>query len=132
MDGPVGGLCCDIFVERIPSDTLNVMVVFRDLSHAGSSLGIVYSSNVVHAPGDEEYAVRRPSEIVYLRPHGPAHVFDPPCFLVLEAFLEVRMQCLILSWHPKEDIAVVACGCQGLSSGTPSDHVHSLCMLYEG
>lgn len=29
-------------------------------------LSIIYSSNIIHTPSDEEYAIWRPSQVIYL------------------------------------------------------------------
>lgn len=51
-------------------------------SDGRTSLSVVNASNVVHAAGDEEDAVRRPGKVVDLRSYRPAHGLDPPRFFV--------------------------------------------------
>ena len=34
VHGPVAALCSDVFIQRVPGDTLDVMVVLRDFVHA--------------------------------------------------------------------------------------------------
>src|SRR5262245_63555656 len=79
-------------------------------------LSVVYAGDIVHAACDEEDAIGRPGQVVYLRAHGPAHVLDPPCLLVLEAVLaEGGAVRLVLGGDPEEDVAVIAGRCQCLA-----------------
>lgn len=132
VDRAVRGLGNDVFIEGIPSHALDVVVMFGDLSNTGSCLGVVDAGNVVHAAGDEEDAVRRPGKVVDLGPHRPAHVLDPPCLLIFEAFFKIGVCCVVFGGHPEEDVAVVAGAGERFSSWTPSDNIHGLRVFYEG
>lgn len=72
-----------------------------------TSLGVEDTSNVVHTACDEEDTIGRPSQVVNLRAHGPAHVLDTPCLLVLESLFEIGLGGLGLCGNPKEDIAII-------------------------
>ena len=120
VDGSVRRLRRNVFVHGIPSYTLNVVVVLGNLSYDASSLGVVYTGNVVHTAGDEEDAVWRPGQVVDLR-GGAAHGLDPPRLLVLEALFEVVVRGLVLGRDPEQDVAVVAGAGQDLSCGRVRD-----------
>jgi len=49
MDGSIGGLCGDELVQRVPSDTLNVMAVFGNLSYEDTCVGSVWGGLGVQA-----------------------------------------------------------------------------------
>ena len=66
-----------------------------------TSLGVVYTGNIVHATCDEENTVGRPGKIVDFRSYGSTHGLDSPCFFVLEAFFKVGVRGLILSRNPE-------------------------------
>jgi hypothetical protein len=131
VHGSIGRLGCDVFVHGIPCHALNVVVVLGDLAYNASSLSVVYAGNVVHTSCDEEDAVWRPGKVVNLRAYRPAHGLDPPCLLVFETLFEV-VRGLVLSWNPQQDVAIVAGAREHFASWTPSYHIHSLCVLYEG
>jgi hypothetical protein len=96
VNGSIGGLGRDVFIEGIPSYTLDVVAMLGDLSNKGSCtrrqnvdsyiprrwpltcVGAIDSSNVVHATNDKVVAVRGPGEVVDLGTAGTAHVFCPP------------------------------------------------------
>jgi hypothetical protein len=84
MDGTVGGLSCNKFVERVPGYSLNVMTMLGNLANqltcmiqrrAATMIGVrifhtcvcvEYSCGIVHPSSDEEHSVRGPRQIVDL------------------------------------------------------------------
>jgi len=77
QDVPVRGLRRDVLVERVPADALNVMRVLSQREDALAyhqwtsrareiltSRRLPYCCSIVCRSGDEEFAIRRPSEIV--------------------------------------------------------------------
>lgn len=84
MDRPIRGLRCDVLVQRIPSDALDVMAVLSDLPDERPRPRVVYSRNVIHAANDKERRVRRPSQVKDLRPQRATHMLCSPCFLIVE------------------------------------------------
>lgn len=90
MHRTIGRLCCDVLVQRIPSDALDVVAMFGDLAHKRARRGVVDARNVVHAANDEESGIGGPGKIVDFRAERPAHVLCSPCLLVFEAFVSER------------------------------------------
>ena len=109
---------------------------------------IVYPCNVVHASRDEECAIRRPSEVVYLRAAARStHRLHSPMLHIFLAIL-TKTRGRELGWSPEQDIAIISGGSEKLAcitsqetissncgslhtSRTPSNDVYSLCVLFE-
>lgn len=71
---------------------------------------VVYPCNVVHASSDEEHAIRRPSEVVYLSAAArPAHgLYSPMFHIFIRIVTKVGSVGGIVGGSPQEDIAVVS------------------------
>lgn len=133
VDRSVRALRSDIFVEGVPSDTLNVGAVLCYLTDHGPFLSIINPSDIVHAAGDEKVAIGRPSQVVDLRTHRSAHVFLTPRFLIFGVVLaESRFGRVRVGLDPKDDVSVVTGGCQHFTARTPTDDIDGLGMLGQG
>ena len=105
VDGSVGGLGRNVFVQGIPGDALDVVAMFGDLPDESAwrdsvsvvladwrctvpcdarlrgcltCLGVVDPGNIVHAADDEVHGVRGPGQVVNLSAARATHVLRPP------------------------------------------------------
>ncbi|KAI3485455.1 hypothetical protein L1887_51198 [Cichorium endivia] len=129
VDGAVAALRGDEFVERVPGDALDVVVVFRDFADDVAVLDVYDARHKVGAADGERLAVGAPSHVVELLLGGTAHELDAP-----ELLFELRLAFEVggdvaeagfaaVAGHPEEHVAVVAGGGEQLALGTEAHHV---------
>lgn len=106
MHRPITALCGHVFIQRIPSHALHIVVMFSDLPQA-CSVFVEYSRNIVHTSCDEELAIRRPCQIVDLRVgDGAEGSLDPPRLFIL-AFVLVKVGMLFTFIRDPEQYGAV-------------------------
>ena len=129
VHGTVRWLCSNIFVKRVPGDTLHVMAVFRQLADALASRGVVDTSDIVHGASYQVLRVRRPSKIIYLRNAWSAHISELPCFFViLSVFAKGFWDRRVTKWPQKDDAIITSRGqCDTL--GIKPDYIDGLCVF---
>lgn len=71
MHRSVAALGCDILVQRVPRNTLDIMIVFRNFMYAFTIDSRKDSRAVVCAASDHVLACRTPRQIVHLHSRTP-------------------------------------------------------------
>ena len=100
------------FIERIPSNTLNVMRMLSNLPHhlpcnrqqtsradsrvlrCLTRLRVINPRDVIHASRDDKHAIRRPGQVVDFSSRRATHVLYTPGLLVVRSILSQPGLCL--------------------------------------
>lgn len=113
MHGTVAALRCDELVQRIPGDTLDIVIVFRDLTNDVAILDVDDARNEVGSSHSQRLAVGTPSHVVEFLLCGTAHKLDSPELLLKLTFaFEVgcdvaKARLAAVARHPEQDVAII-------------------------
>lgn len=126
----VATLSSDVFVERIPGDALDVVIVLCDLMHAFAVVHRKDPCAVIGASGDDILASRAPRKIVHL--HGRASESCarlPVLLLVLQVLRSeitaIRSGVWTRRRGPDDNHPIISGGRDKFAIGAPAHNVHS-------
>lgn len=138
VNASVTALSCDEFVERIPGNALDVVVMFRDLANDVTVLDVDDTRDEIGAADSQRLAIGTPGHIVEFLLRGTAHEFDSPellfeLALAFESSGDVaEARFAAVAWDPKEDIAVITSGGEQLTLGAEANDIDDARVSLEG